>query len=78
MLHLHSDPYYALMNSINFGREVQSLMSSGREFQILGHSVRRLFSPNVAVFVLLTAKSLFLLAECEAFKFRFKFPFNFQ
>ena len=53
-------------------------MSSGREFQILGHSVRRLFSPNVAVFVLLTAKSLFLLAECEAFKFRFKFPFNFQ
>ena len=50
MLHLHSDPYHVLMNSVSFGREVKSLMFSGREFQILGPTALRLFSSNVAVF----------------------------
>ena len=54
MVHLHSGPYHILMNSVNFGREVKSLMSSGREFQILGPKVLNLFSPNIAVFALLT------------------------
>ena len=59
MLHLHSGPYHLLMNSVNFGREVKSLMSSDREFQVLGPSVLRLFSPNVVAFALLTTKSFF-------------------
>ena len=32
-----------LTNSINFGREVKSLTSSGREFQILGPNVLEVF-----------------------------------
>ena len=67
MLHLHLGPYHILMNSVNFGREVKSLTSSGEEFQILGPNVFRLFSPNVVVFTLLMTKSFFLLAECEPF-----------
>ena len=67
MLHLHSGPYHVLMNSVNFGREVKSLTSSGREFQILGPNVLRLFSTNIVVFSLLMTKSFFLLAECEPF-----------
>ena len=47
--------------------KVKSLKSSSREFQILGHNVLRLFSPNVVVFALLMTKSFFLLAECEFF-----------
>ena len=43
MLHLHFGPYHALMSSVNFGKEVKFLSSSGREFQILGPSVLRLF-----------------------------------
>ena len=50
MLRLHSGPYHVLMNSVNFGREVKSFTSSGREFQILGPNVLSLFSPNVVVF----------------------------
>ena len=56
---MHSGPYHVLMNSVNFGREVKSLMSLGREFQILGPNVLKLFSPNVVVFTLLTTKSFF-------------------
>ena len=67
MLHLHSGPYHVLMNSVYFGREVKSLMSSGREFEIFRPNVLRLFSPNVVVFALLTTKSFFVLAECEPF-----------
>ena len=55
------------MNSVNFWREIKSLTSSGREFQILGPNDLKLFSRNVVVFALLTAKSFFLLAECEPF-----------
>ena len=65
MLHLCSVLYHVLMNSVNFGREVKSLMSSSEEFQILSPSVFRLFSPNVVVFTLLMNKSFFLLAECD-------------
>ena len=36
MLHPHLGPFHVLINSVNFGREVKSLTSSGREFQILG------------------------------------------
>ena len=67
MLHFCSVLYHVLMNSVNFGREVKSLMSSGEEFQILGPNVFRPFSPNVVVFTLLMTKSFFLLAECEPF-----------
>ena len=62
MLNLHSSPYHVLMNSVNFGREVKTLTSSGREFQILGPDVFRLFSPNIVVFVLITTKPFFQLA----------------
>ena len=55
------------MNSVNFGREVKSFTSSGREFQILGPNVLSLFLPNVVVFALLTTMSFFLLAKCEPF-----------
>ena len=55
--------YHVLINSVNFGREVNSLTSSGREFQILGSNVLRLFSVNVVVFALLITKSFFLLVE---------------
>ena len=41
---------HVLMNSVNFGREVKPLTSSGREFQILGLSVLKPFSPKVVVF----------------------------
>ena len=67
MLLLHSGPYHVLMNSVNFVREVKSLTSSGRKFQILGPNVLKLFSSEVAVYALLTTKSFFLLAECELF-----------
>ena len=67
MLHLHSGPYHVLINSVNFGREVKSLTSSGREFQILCPNVLKLFSLNVVVFALLTTKSFYLLVECEPF-----------
>ena len=53
--------------NVNYRREVNSLRSSGREFQILGPNVLRLFSTNVVDFALLTTKSFFLLAECEPF-----------
>ena len=52
MLHLHLGPYHVLINSENFGREVNSLVSSGREFQILGSSVLRIFLPNVVIFAI--------------------------
>ena len=67
MLNLHSSPYHVLMDSVNFGRQVKSLTSSGRELQILDPNVLRLFTPNVVVFILLTTKSFFLLAECDPF-----------
>ena len=47
--------------------ERMSLTCSGREIHILGPNVLSFFSPNVAVFALLTTKSFFLLAECESF-----------
>ena len=65
MLHLHSGPYHVLMNPLNFGREGKSLTSSGRESQILGPNVLRIFSSNFVVFALLTTKPFLLLAECE-------------
>ena len=43
MLHLRSGPYQVLMNSVNFGREVQSLTSLGRELEVLGRNILRLF-----------------------------------
>ena len=43
MLHVHFGPNQVFMNSVNFGREVKSFTSSGREFQILGPSVLSLF-----------------------------------
>ena len=59
MLHLHSGSYHALMNSVNFQREVKSLTSSGGEFQILGPNVRMSLGSfqltlQVVVFPLLT------------------------
>ena len=45
MLHLHLGPYHVFMKSVNFWREVMSLTSSGKEFQIVGPNVLRLFSP---------------------------------
>ena len=67
MMHLHSGQYHVLINSVNFGREVKSLTSSGREFQILCLNVLRLFLLNVVVFALLRTKSFFLLVESEPF-----------
>ena len=52
MLHLHSGLYHVFMNFVNFGREVKSLTSPGRKFQIVGRNILRLFSPNVVVFAL--------------------------
>ena len=52
-MRLHWGPYHVLMNSVNFGREVKSLISSSRKFQILGPSILRLFSANFVVFTLL-------------------------
>ena len=63
MLHVHSGPYHVLLNSVNFGREVKSFASLGREFQILGPNVLKLFSTKVVVFALLTTKLFLLLAE---------------
>ena len=65
---LHSGPWNVLINSLNFRREVKPLTSSGREFQTLGSSVLRLFSPNVVVFTLLTTQWFFLLAKCGLFR----------
>ena len=56
MLHLHLGPYHILMNSVNFGREVKSLTSSGRESQALGPIVLGPFSPDVVVFTKLATK----------------------
>ena len=67
MLHLHSGPYHVLMNFVNFSRRGDSLTSLGREFQILGPNVLRLFSTNIAVFALLTTKLFFFLAEYQPF-----------
>ena len=47
MLHLHSGLYHILMNSVNFWGGVNSLTLSGREFQIFGPNVIRLFWTNV-------------------------------
>ena len=55
------------MTSLNFWREVKSLTSLSREFQILGPYVLRLFSSKVVVFPLLTTELFFFLAECEPF-----------
>ena len=67
MLHLYLGAYHVFMNSVNWGREVKSLASSAREFQILAASVFRHISYHSVVFVLLTNKSSFLLAQRGSF-----------
>ena len=67
MLHLHSGPYHVFTNSVNFGKEVKSLTFSGREFQVVGPNVFRLFSLKVSFFALLTTKSFFFPCRVGTF-----------
>ena len=59
-MHLQLGPYQSLIDSINFSKEVNSLIFSGRVFQICQPKHLKLLLPNVTVFRAWIVRSFFL------------------